>query len=195
MFPKRILLFCFFTLSVNFFVLSAQETQRIKKKDSLEKPLSKGKLRKIRLMNDPLTPSKAGFYSAVLPGLGQAYLRKYWKVPIVYGALGYSTYLYIEQNRQMQRYRSAYKRRLAGYTDDEFQLIIPDDERLLDGMRYHKSNRDISMLFILGFYMLNIIDANVSAHLMQFNVSDDLSLNPNFVVDPGQTGLRLAIKF
>lgn len=176
-------------------ILSAQKSEIRLKKDSIQKPLKKRHLRKIRLINDPLTPSKAAFYSAILPGLGQAYIGKAWKIPIVYGAIGFSAYSFINNKNEMKRYRTAYKRRLAGYTDDEFQLIIPDNDRLLDGMRFHKSYRDISMLFMLGFYMLNILDANVSAHLMQFNVSDDLSLSPNFVVDPEQTGLRLAIKF
>lgn len=157
--------------------------------------ISKRKLRRIKLVNDPLTPSKAAFYSAVLPGLGQAYLGKSWKIPLIYGAIGASAYNYVDNNREMKKYRTAYKRRLAGYTDDEFQTIFPENDRLLDGMKFHRSNRDISMLFMIGFYMLNIIEANVSAHLLQFNVSDDLSFNPEILMDPNQAGLRLAIRF
>mgnify|MGYP001417547654 FL=1 len=67
-----------------------------------------------------LRPSKATFYSAVLPGLGQAYNKKYWKIPIVYGALGAGIYFYKKNDTDYNRYRSAYKRRLAGFTDDEF---------------------------------------------------------------------------
>ncbi|MEM9680813.1 MAG: DUF5683 domain-containing protein, partial [Bacteroidota bacterium] len=69
---------------------------------------------------DPLSPSRAAFYSAVLPGLGQAYNKKYWKIPIVYAALGTGVYFYIQNNNEFNRYRDAYKRRLAGFTDDEF---------------------------------------------------------------------------
>jgi len=60
---------------------------------------------------DPLTPAKAAFYSAVLPGLGQAYNKKYWKIPLVYGAIGTSLYFYITSNAKYQDYRGAYKQR------------------------------------------------------------------------------------
>jgi hypothetical protein len=67
-----------------------------------------------------LAPSKAAFYSAVLPGLGQIYNKKYWKVPLVYGALGTTIYFYISNNNKYHAYRDAYKRRLEGFNDDEF---------------------------------------------------------------------------
>ena len=68
---------------------------------------------------DPLTPAKAAFYSAILPGLGQAYNKKYWKIPLVYAGIGTSLYFYIDNNRKYNQYRDAYKRRLEGYTDDK----------------------------------------------------------------------------
>ena len=69
---------------------------------------------------DPLRPAKAAFYSAILPGLGQAYNKKYWKIPIVWGAIGAGVYFYVRNDKQFDRYRDAYKRRLAGFKDDEF---------------------------------------------------------------------------
>lgn len=125
---------------------------------------------------NPLAPAKAAFYSAVLPGLGQAYNKKYWKIPLVYGAMGTSLYYYSWNNRKYNQYRNAYKNRLAGYTDDKFQYL--DDARLIQAQRFHQRNRDISLLLTVGFYILNIVDANVDAHLLQFNVNDNLSLNP-----------------
>ena len=74
-----------------------------------------------RLIADPLTPSKAAFYSAIIPGLGQAYLGKAWKVPIIYAAIGASIYYFDINNKEMNSYRKAYKRRLNGFfshTDD-----------------------------------------------------------------------------
>ena len=81
--------------------------------------------------------------------------------------------------------------------DDEFlETDIPiTTEQLLLGMDFHKNYRDISIILAAAAYMLNILDANVSAHLLQFNVNDDLSVAPNFIFDPEMTGLRLAIKF
>jgi hypothetical protein len=126
---------------------------------------------------DPLTPAKAAFYSAILPGLGQAYNKKYWKIPIVYGAIGISMYYYIDSNKSYQQYRDAYKRRLEGFTDDEFNYL--DEDRLIAAQKFYQRNRDLSALFVVGFYVLNIIDANVDAALIQFNVNENLSLRPD----------------
>ena len=126
---------------------------------------------------DPLTPSKAAFYSAVLPGLGQAYNKKYWKIPVVYGAIGTSLYYYIDSNKKYHQYRDAYKRRLEGFTDDEFDYL--DTTRLISAQKFYQRNRDLSALFVVGFYVLNIIDANVDAALIQFNVNENLSLGPD----------------
>ena len=126
---------------------------------------------------DPLTPAKAAFYSAVLPGLGQAYNKKYWKIPLVYGAIGTSLYFYIDSNKKYHQYRDAYKRRLEGYNDDKFSYL--DNNRLIKAQKFYQRNRDLSSLFVLGFYALNIIDANVDAALIQFNINENLSLRPN----------------
>ena len=139
--------------------------------------------RKERLIASPLTPSKAAFYSAIFPGLGQIYIGKAWKLPFVYAAIGASVYGYVHNQKELDRYRTAYKRRNAGHIDDEFILLIPDKNKLLEGMKFHKNYRDMSFLFILGTYMLNILDANVSAHLMQFNIKDNLSVKPKFEPD------------
>ena len=69
---------------------------------------------------DPLAPSRAAFYSAVLPGLGQAYNKKYWKIPIIYIGMASGVYFYVQNDKDYDRFRNAYKRRLAGFTDDEF---------------------------------------------------------------------------
>jgi len=126
---------------------------------------------------DPLTPAKAAFYSAILPGLGQAYNKKYWKIPIVYGAIGVSMYYYIDSNQKYHQYRDAYKSRLEGYTGDEFSYL--DDSRLIAAQKFYQRNRDLSMLITGLFYILNIVDANVDAHLMQFNVNEKLTVKPD----------------
>ena len=127
---------------------------------------------------DPLRPSRAAFYSAVFPGLGQIYNKRYWKLPLVYGGIGASIYFYDLNNIKFRQYRNAYKKRLAGFTDDEFQGIILDNDRLVDGMNFYKQYRDQSMLFIIGTYFLNILDANIDAHLKQYNLNQNLSLKP-----------------
>ncbi len=128
---------------------------------------------------DPLTPAKAAFYSAILPGLGQAYNKKYWKIPLVYGAIGTSLYFYIDNNKKYHDYRDAYKRRLEGYNDDNYQFL--DESRLIAGQKFYQRNRDLSALFIVGFYVLNIIDANIDAALSQFNVDEKLAFKPTVI--------------
>ena len=146
---------------------------------------------------DPLRPARAAFYSAVLPGLGQAYNKRYWKIPLVYGAIGASIYTYDFNQKNYLRYRTAYKRRIAGYNDDEFQGLIASTDRLIDGQDFYKRNRDRSMLFIIGFYLLNILDANIDAHLKQYNVSSELSFKPYFdtTVNTPSAGMRIALTF
>lgn len=146
-----------------------------------------------------LRPSKAAFYSAVIPGLGQIYNDKMWKVPLVYAALGISGYSYDFNKKKYWSYRNAYKSRKAGFTDDEYQGIIINDERLLDGQNFHRRYKDLSMVFIVGFYFLNILDANIDAHLLDYNVDENLSLEPYFEDSENfyasSTGMKLKFKF
>lgn len=137
-------------------------------------------VKKERYLN-PLAPSKAAFYSAVLPGLGQIYNKRYWKVPIVYGALGAGIYAYTFYNGEYQRFRTAFKRRRAGFADDEFINVIPlpGDDRLERLQNAKQNERDLALLVTIIIYALNIVDANVDAHLKQFNINEDLSWDMN----------------
>jgi len=156
---------------------------------------------------DPLSPSRAAFYSAVLPGLGQAYNRKYWKIPIIYAALGTGIYFYIDNSNEYNRYRDAYKNRLAGFDNDEFwgtdidgnPLSSPgiSNDGLIRAQRTLKRNREISLLVTIGIYALNIIDANVDAHLLQYNVDENLALKPHFIINEqdASTNLGLTLDF
>lgn len=140
---------------------------------------------------EPLAPAKAAFYSAVLPGLGQAYTGNYWKIPLVYGAIGGGIYAYTWNNDIYNRFRDAYKRRLAGFKDDEF--FGEEDaqgnptgftlEQLIDRQRRFKRDQEFALLLTTFAYILNIVDANVSAHLQQFNINEDLSLKPKILID------------
>ncbi|WP_281542912.1 DUF5683 domain-containing protein [Maribacter aestuarii] len=154
---------------------------------------------------NPLAPSKAAFYSAVFPGLGQIYNKRYWKVPIVYGAIGGSIYAYTWNNDNYQRFRTAFKRRLAGFDDDEFngegQFPFFDLDRLENQQERFQRDRDLWLVVSIGLYALNIIDANVDAHLKQFNIDDDLSfdfepfLDLNQVTNDPTYGMALTIRF
>jgi len=131
---------------------------------------------------NPLAPAKAAFYSAVLPGLGQAYNKKYWKIPIIYGALGSSTYFYFKNNSDLKLYRRAYKLRLAGKTD-EFSGFI-SDAGLINAQKVFKKNRDLSMFLTIAFYALNIIEANVDAHISDIPIDNNVTFKPSIIYTP-----------
>lgn len=147
---------------------------------------------------DPLSPARAAFYSAILPGLGQAYNKKYWKVPIAVGGIATGIYFYQRNNKDYNRYRDAYKSRLAGYETDEFFGRVTDDG-LIRAQETLKRNKELSLLITIGIYALNIIDANVDAHLLQFNVDENLALKPHFQYNEKENasdlGLTLNFKF
>lgn len=136
---------------------------------------------------NPLSPAKAAFYSAILPGLGQVYNKRYWKIPIVYGAIGTGIYFIIDSNKKQNQYRDEYKKRLENggainTSDPTYGRLTT--ESVIRGQKFYQKNRDLSVLITAGLYILNIIDANVDAHLLQFNVNDDLTLKPNLQTNP-----------
>ena len=138
-------------------------------------------------------PKRAALYSAILPGAGQVYTRKYWKVPIIYAGLITSAYYINESNDFYQLYKSTYLNRINGITTDEFQGTY-SDSNLKTLTDYYRRNREVSALLFTLTYMLNIVDASVNAHLFDYDVSDDLSLHiqPMYFLKENATGLSLS---
>jgi hypothetical protein len=136
---------------------------------------------------DALSPSKAAFYSAIFPGMGQIYNKKYWKAPIVWAAMATSTSIYLFNNSEYKRYRRAFRQREAGLPDeftleDGTELISRDG--LISAQRTLRNNRDLSILSTVIIYVLQIVEASVNAHLLQFNTNENLSIKPIMVPDP-----------
>lgn len=130
--------------------------------------------------NNPVSPQRATLYSALLPGLGQAYNGEYWKIPIIYGGLGFCVYWIDQCDSQYQRYRTAYNKKYAteagtGTELDEFGGRY-SSTTLKNARDMARRNRDLTILITGLVYILNIIDANVFAHLSYFEMNDDLSL-------------------
>jgi hypothetical protein len=196
--PNKLFIILFLCLS---FPALAQEDDIKDKKNNLpqtsEGIIIEGEIN-TREPIDPLTPARAAFYSAVLPGLGHIYLKQYWKVPVIYAGLGAGMYFYLDNQKEYNRYRDAYKRRLAGFEDDEFYGSITDDG-LREAQKTLRRNKELSLLVTVGVYILNIVWANVDAHLLQFNVDDNLSLTPHYKINnydnSGDLGLTLNFKF
>lgn len=194
----------YFFLFFFLFIVAVGAAQEDSLQVSSEKK-SKRELRKEQREKDyepynALAPAKAAFYSAVLPGLGQAYNGSYWKIPIAYAGLGTGIYIYMWNDERYDRYRDAYKNRLAG-REDEFDgngnKSFVSTNGLIRAQEQLQKNKEISLLVTVGIYMLNIIDANVEAHLRQFNVDEDLSVKPNFDIDAlsGKTNYGFTLNY
>lgn len=135
------------------------------------------------------SPTKATLLSVVLPGSGQIYNKKYWKAPIVYGGLIAFAIAVNENHKEYERYRDAYILRVDGdsLTLDNF-LDFPED--VIKSRRdIFRRNRDISIISLSLVYVLQIVDAHVDAHLFNFNVDENLSLNVQPQMIPAQNSL------
>ena len=153
-----------------------QDTLLIKKKNFLGRILEKRE----REYN-PLAPSRAAFYSAIFPGMGQAYNRKYWKTPIVWAGLAIPTYYYLQNNEDYKRFRTAFRQRKAGLPDEFTNLSEETLERAQDQLR---ENRELSILSFVIVYVLQIVEASVNAHLLQFETNDNLTVESTVIPSP-----------
>ncbi len=147
------------------------------------------------------SPVKASLYSAIFPGLGQIYNKKYWKLPLVYGGFGALGYSVTFNQTNFTKYKNAY----LDFTDDipetqrylevisgnlnpaDFDPVLYPDtydsrqeqwfkEQLEHNMDYYRRNRDLSYIGLVGLYVLNIVDATVDAHLFDYDIGNDLSM-------------------
>lgn len=151
------------------------------------------------------SPLKAGLASAILPGAGQFYNRKYWKIPILYAGIAVDVYFIISNRQYYNEFRNAYLINQTGNmnTTNQYAFIYTPDQ-LLSIQQYYQKYYDLS--FILGgvIYALNILDAVVDAHLFYFDVSEKLSMQITPIINPlhlgylanaGSTGLNVQLNF
>ena len=121
------------------------------------------------------SPAKATIFSTLVPGPGQIYNERCWKVPVIYGSLATMAYLVESNNRQYNRFRKDYN-----YKTDDDPTTVPSLERTDTELKNYRDayrrNRDLSVIVMLGVYALNIIDANVDAHFYNFDIGDNLAL-------------------
>jgi hypothetical protein len=124
------------------------------------------------------SPKKAALMSTFLPGLGQIYNEKYWKLPIIYGGFTGLAIMFDYNQKLFVKYRDAYKYRVDGdsTTIDDFVNRV-SDKTLNDAQKLYRRYRDLSLIGMGLLYVLNIVDASVDGHLYSFDVSDKLTLN------------------
>ncbi|MBX3253781.1 MAG: hypothetical protein KF862_06535 [Chitinophagaceae bacterium] len=152
---------------------------------------------------------RAAVYSAIFPGAGQVYNKKYWKLPLVYGALAFPTYTFVDNLNWFNKTRFAFNtltkivnsqyRDSTGYDQIDPKLIPIVDRGDLNGLKNYRNdfrrNVDYSVLGFLALWGLNVIDAAVDGHLRDFNISDDLSLQikPGYMPIANTTGVGVVL--
>lgn len=122
------------------------------------------------------SPVRAAMLSATLPGMGQVYNRKYWKVPIVYAGFGTLVYFLDMNLSEYQRWRTAYIARVDGNPNTVDDYPFHSTHHLQRAMEYYRRNLEVTYILAAALYILNILDASVDAHLMDFDVGEDLAI-------------------
>ncbi len=160
----------------------------------------------IENLNAPFTkpafsPTKAGLYSAVLPGLGQYYNKKYWKIPVAWGAIGAGVGVTIYNDKRYRRYRNAFVSEINGVPHEFSNYNISNLKEALGRQQdLWKRNRDYAIAATGLIYILNIMDAVVDAHLYEGRNDPDLAIRPTIIQDeftdsPSTLGVVLNYKF
>lgn len=178
-----------------------RETGKIVNSDSLQKkPKHK------------IVPRTATLRSLVLPGLGQIYNRQYWKLPLVYGGFGVIAWAISFNDLRYGHYLNYYMTFAPGgdnYQKANTSVILYGttqtrdltENQLKSQVDFYRRNRDLSYIALVLMWGLNIVDANVSAHLKTFDLSDDISLKvqPNFDMNnpsyQAVAGIKMTINF
>ncbi len=155
-------------------------------------------------------PKKAAMLSAAFPGLGQIYNGKWWKVPILYAGVAATIYGISWNNGYYTKYKSGYYDWIDSdpYSQSYLEVLPPNSnienidaswfESQLEAKKdSYRRDRDLMIIVAVGVYMINIIDANVDAHLSDFDVTPDLSMrvSPSLIYSQGQASLGLACCF
>ena len=188
-----IILLLFFGL---FFSQEIKPFDTIKTEKQVVEEIEKANVSTIQKYN----PTKAGLYSAVFPGLGQYYNKKYWKIPIVWGAVGTGVGIIVYNDKQHRRYRTAFLAELNGQPHEFDDLPYVDATVLGNTQDRAKRQRDYAIAITGVLYILNIVDAVVDAHLYDQKKDPDLAIKPTIIYDDlgvanGKAGLSLSFRF
>ena len=188
-----IILLLFFGL---FFSQEIKPFDTIKTEKQVVEEIEKANVSTIQKYN----PTKAGLYSAVFPGLGQYYNKKYWKIPIVWGAVGTGVGIIVYNDKQYRRYRTAFLAELNGQPHEVDDLPYVDATVLGNTQDRAKRQRDYAIAITGVLYILNIVDAVVDAHLYDQKKDPDLAIKPTIIYDDlgvanGKAGLSLSFRF
>jgi hypothetical protein len=197
-FLKTIVSILFFVPSIPLFAQNDSTTKKVTAKTAVKKE-------KVNIFSidtsKPYSPKIAILRSAILPGWGQATNKKYWKMPIVYGALGTTAYIFFRNIKQFKEANAAYKNAIDGISSNDSLIpepyfgVLGQPELIKNFRNEVRQNVDYSVLFFIAFWGLNVVDAAVDAHLKTFDVSDNLSLQikPGYSPMANTSGISLVL--
>lgn len=139
--------------------------------------------------------STATWLSVAFPGLGQIYNRKYWKLPIIYGALGATIYFIIDNNNSYNYYLDGFYQ-ITATTENDLFLGVYDERQLIELQNIYRKWRDLNIVLAGVAYALTILDAHVDAHLFYYNINDDLTFHwdPSIIQTPGLNTFGISLK-
>ncbi len=180
-------------VTLGFFLFFSSQNSQAQQVDSIRID----KKEKLDYSHLPKNPRKATFLSAVLPGAGQVYNGKSWKVPIIYAGLITDIYFIGFNNSRYQVFKKAL---IASDNGDPSDFPSLNRDALVRNIDYWQGNRDLTYVLLAAIYALNIIDANVDAHLSGFDISDDLALGiepkiESFSASNNSLGFSIKLKF
>lgn len=144
-----------------------------------------------------ISPKRTGLYSAVLPGLGQAFNHQYWKIPVIYVGAAVAAYYIYDNRKNYNDFRSVYIGRISNNPDAFKQHPeLTSISQVEDAMNYYRHYLDLSVVFSVAGYALQVMDAVVFANLKGFDISPDISLRVRPVIyNTGGAGLGLVMNF
>ncbi len=192
----------FLIIVIGCFISFSQAQAQTKDSSKIVQPISVGTIPPIdstkikKRIKDSITlaghsPRIATRRSAIIPGWGQAYNHEYWKIPIVYGVLAIPTVAFIYNNNYYKKTKFAYEARYKEANGDPSDVAAIDPElvnlsigSLQNYRNQFRRDRDYAILFFLLAWGLQVADATVFAHLKQFNVSNDLSMQISPTINP-----------
>lgn len=170
----------------------AQQTTQISRVDTAA-------LRSLNIKDKKLfapNPKKAGMYSSILPGWGQAYNHQYWKVPVIYVGVAAAGYFLQFNFKQYRTFRKAYIYRIdtdQNTVDDYVGIYTADDLKTLQ--ETYRDYIDMTVLLTALGYGIQILDAVASAHLRNFDISPDISMRFQPILQPQHVGVGLVVNF
>ena len=185
------------------FIVSTSEAFAQEEKQKKQK---KEKKEKTRDTTRVVSPHKATLW-ALLPGAGQIYTRKYWKLPIVYAGFAVTGYFALSARSEYLKYKDAYLCSVKASTDSTFTCNDPlaeyPQETLSNNTDYYRRNMELSFILMGVWYILQILDATVDAHLSHWDINENLSMRvepifqPVFIptVKPTYNGLKVTVSF